>query len=319
MLDREGYRPNVGIILLNHHNKVFWAKRIRENSWQFPQGGIDRGENPEQAMYRELYEEVGLRPEHVKILARTRNWLRYTVPDRFIRKNAKGIYKGQKQIWFLLRLTAKETNINLRTMHRPEFDAWRWSPFWVQLDCVIEFKHQVYSCALQEFFNYLKSHAGKSSGHFGQIPTEYSRLLRSAPGNRRSRKSRGAAYPKRPGRSSEIRVSQAGGEGSGVRAERSSAVAGSRKSRKLPKASGNQALNRDQHARDRSGAGNSARRTHSRMQYSASNGSAARPANDSSAQSRSRSPRRTRSRSSSIIVSDFHQKPGTYQNDKRPA
>ena len=72
MLDHQGYRPNVGIILLNQKNQVFWGKRIHTHSWQFPQGGIDRGETPEQAMYRELHEEIGLKPEHVRIVARTR-------------------------------------------------------------------------------------------------------------------------------------------------------------------------------------------------------------------------------------------------------
>ena len=71
MLDRDGFRPNVGIILLNQRNQVFWGKRIRTHSWQFPQGGIDRGESPEQAMFRELHEEVGLMPDHVRIVART--------------------------------------------------------------------------------------------------------------------------------------------------------------------------------------------------------------------------------------------------------
>ena len=102
MLDRDGFRPNVGIVLLNQKNQVFWGKRIRTHSWQFPQGGIDRGETPEQAMYRELHEEVGLQPEHVSVVARTRDWLRYEVPDRYIRRDARGHYKGQKQIWYLL-------------------------------------------------------------------------------------------------------------------------------------------------------------------------------------------------------------------------
>ena len=75
MLDRDGYRPNVAIVIVNSKNQVFWGKRIREHSWQFPQGGINPGENPEQAMYRELQEEVGLMPQHVKILGRTRDWL----------------------------------------------------------------------------------------------------------------------------------------------------------------------------------------------------------------------------------------------------
>src|SRR5450830_1580460 len=81
MLDREGFRPNVGIILLNAQNEVWWGKRVREHSWQFPQGGIKHGETPEQAMFRELEEEIGLRAEHVKIVGRTRDWLRYEVPD----------------------------------------------------------------------------------------------------------------------------------------------------------------------------------------------------------------------------------------------
>ena len=83
MLDREGYRPNVGIILVNARNEVFWGKRVREHAWQFPQGGIKHGETPEQAMYRALFEEVGLRPEHVQILGRTREGLGYEVPRQW--------------------------------------------------------------------------------------------------------------------------------------------------------------------------------------------------------------------------------------------
>jgi putative (di)nucleoside polyphosphate hydrolase len=155
MLDREGFRPNVGIILLNQRNQVFWGKRIRSHSWQFPQGGIDRGETPEQAMFRELHEEVGLMPEHVSIVARTRDWLRYEVPDRFIRRDARGHYKGQKQIWFLLRLVAQDWNLNLRATSHPEFDAWRWHDYWVPLDVVVEFKRGVYEMALTELSRYL--------------------------------------------------------------------------------------------------------------------------------------------------------------------
>lgn len=155
MLDREGFRPNVGIILLNQRNQVFWGKRIRSHSWQFPQGGIDRGETPEQAMYRELHEEVGLMPEHVSIVARTRDWLRYEVPDRFIRRDARGHYKGQKQIWYLLRLVAQDWHLNLRATNHPEFDAWRWNDYWVPLDVVVEFKRGVYEMALTELARYL--------------------------------------------------------------------------------------------------------------------------------------------------------------------
>ena len=155
MLDREGFRPNVGIILLNQKNQVFWGKRIRTHSWQFPQGGIDRGETPEQAMYRELHEEIGLKPEHVRIVARTRDWLRYEVPDRFIRRDARGRYRGQKQIWFLLQLITHDWNLNLRATDHPEFDAWRWNDYWVPLDMVIEFKRGVYEMALTELARYL--------------------------------------------------------------------------------------------------------------------------------------------------------------------
>ncbi|MDP2108817.1 MAG: RNA pyrophosphohydrolase [Rhodocyclaceae bacterium] len=150
MLDREGYRPNVGIILTNQRDEVFWGKRIREHSWQFPQGGIDKGETPEEAMFRELYEEVGLKSEHVRILGRTRDWLRYDVPRHWVRREWRGAYRGQKQIWFLLRLTGRDSDICLRATPKPEFDAWRWCEYWVPLDSVIEFKRVVYEQALTE-------------------------------------------------------------------------------------------------------------------------------------------------------------------------
>jgi putative (di)nucleoside polyphosphate hydrolase len=155
MLDREGFRPNVGIVLLNARNQVFWGKRLRTHSWQFPQGGIKHGESPEQAMFRELHEEVGLLPDHVQIIGRTRDWLRYEVPDHFIRKDARGHYRGQKQIWFLLRLVGRDSDMNLRATDHPEFDAWRWNEYWVPLDVVIEFKRGVYEMALTELARYL--------------------------------------------------------------------------------------------------------------------------------------------------------------------
>ena len=161
MLDREGFRPNVGIILLNHRNQVFWGKRIRTHSWQFPQGGIKHGESPEQAMFRELHEEVGLLPDHVRIVARTRDWLRYEVPMHFIRKDARGHYKGQKQIWFLLQLTGRDCDMNLRATSHPEFDAWRWHEYWVPLETVIEFKRDVYQLALSELARFLPKPQGR--------------------------------------------------------------------------------------------------------------------------------------------------------------
>jgi len=156
MIDRDGYRPNVGIILCNAKNEVFWGKRIREHSWQFPQGGIDKGESPEQAMYRELYEEVGLESQHVRILGRTKNWLRYEVPTHWIKREWRSSYKGQKQIWFLLRLTGRDCDVSLRASGHPEFDAWRWSDYWVPLESVIEFKREVYRLALNELATYIE-------------------------------------------------------------------------------------------------------------------------------------------------------------------
>ncbi|WDD96283.1 RNA pyrophosphohydrolase [Burkholderia sp. FERM BP-3421] len=156
MLDREGFRPNVGIILLNARNEVFWGKRLREHSWQFPQGGIKYGETPMQAMYRELHEETGLHPEHVKVIGRTRDWLRYEVPDKFIKREVRGHYRGQKQIWFLLRMVGRDCDICLRATDHPEFDAWRWNEYWVPLDAVIEFKRDVYQLALTELSRFLR-------------------------------------------------------------------------------------------------------------------------------------------------------------------
>ena len=160
MLDREGYRPNVGIVLLNGRNEVFWGKRVGQHSWQFPQGGIQHGESPEQAMYRELHEEVGLLPEHVQIIGRTRDWLRYDVPEEYLRRQHttrvhRTAYRGQKQIWFLLRLVGLDSDIQLRASDHPEFDAWCWVPFWIQLDAVIDFKREVYELALSELARYL--------------------------------------------------------------------------------------------------------------------------------------------------------------------
>jgi putative (di)nucleoside polyphosphate hydrolase len=176
MLDRDGFRPNVGIILLNQRSQVFWGKRIRTHSWQFPQGGIDRGESPEQAMYRELHEEVGLHPQHVHLLARTRDWLRYEVPDRFIRRDARGHYKGQKQIWFLLQLVGHDWDLNLRATDHPEFDAWRWNDYWVPLDVVVEFKRGVYEMALTELSRFVP--------RFEVKPDHRNRYLRGNMGNR---------------------------------------------------------------------------------------------------------------------------------------
>ena len=107
-------------------------------------------------MFRELEEEVGLRPDHVKIIARTRDWLRYEVPDNWVRREWRGHYRGQKQIWYLLRLVGRDSDIQLRASQHPEFDAWRWNQYWVPLDSVIEFKRDVYRLALTELARHIQ-------------------------------------------------------------------------------------------------------------------------------------------------------------------
>lgn len=153
MIDKDGYRANVGIIILNKHNQVFWGRRIGENSWQFPQGGILLDEAIEDAMLRELNEEVGLLSKHVEIIARTEKWLYYEVPGAYSRSNNS--YRGQKQIWFLLRFVGQDYHINLRHHKEQEFDAWRWVDYWTPIEEVVNFKLDVYRNALNELSEYL--------------------------------------------------------------------------------------------------------------------------------------------------------------------
>ena len=150
MLDREGYRPNVGIILTNDAGQVLWARRINQNAWQFPQGGINSNETPEQALYRELNEEVGLEQQDVKILACTRGWLRYRLPQRLVRTHSQPLCIGQKQKWFLLRLACEDERVCMTKTAKPEFDGWRWVSYWYPLGQVVAFKRDVYRRAMKE-------------------------------------------------------------------------------------------------------------------------------------------------------------------------
>ena len=151
MIDFDGYRPNVGIVICNRKGQVLWAKRYGQNSWQFPQGGINDNESAEQAMYRELYEEVGLQPKDVKVLYASKHWLRYKLPKRLLRYDSKPMCIGQKQRWFLLQLVGDEKNINMNTTKSPEFDGWRWVSFWYPVRQVVSFKKDVYRKAMKEF------------------------------------------------------------------------------------------------------------------------------------------------------------------------
>lgn len=147
-MDRQGFRPNVGIVVHNNGGQVLWAHRIGEgDAWQFPQGGIGRGENPEQALFRELREEVGLGETAVEICGCTKGWIRYRVPRRLRRDDR---FRGQKQKWFLLRLLADPSAVCVAQGSEAEFDSWRWVSYWYPVGQVVAFKRDVYRRALLE-------------------------------------------------------------------------------------------------------------------------------------------------------------------------
>jgi len=148
-IDSDGYRRNVGIVLCNSDIKVLWARRSQRDGWQFPQGGVEISESAQDAVYRELYEEVGLSPEHVRMLGSTQSWLRYDVPSCYQR--SKGVqFRGQKQMWFLFHMLGSDSDICLNSVENPEFDLWRWVDYWMPLRQIIAFKRQVYQLALTE-------------------------------------------------------------------------------------------------------------------------------------------------------------------------
>ncbi|EIJ43513.1 NTP pyrophosphohydrolase [Beggiatoa alba B18LD] len=157
MIDTDGYRLNVGIILVNREGGVFWAKRVGQNAWQFPQGGIKAHEKPEQAVFRELYEEVGLTSKQVKVVGSTKRWLRYNLPKNLIRYHQKPLCIGQKQMWFMLQLNCSDEFISLTSSNTPEFDKWKWVDYWYPLEEVVYFKRSVYESALDELQSCLPS------------------------------------------------------------------------------------------------------------------------------------------------------------------
>ena len=163
MIDAEGFRPNVGIVLANSKGHVFWGRRIRQQAWQFPQGGIQANEDPEQAMLRELNEEVGLEPQHVRIIAVTSGWLHYRLPARMVRKNESPVCVGQKQKWFLLEMLADDDKVRVDLTSSPEFDHWRWVSYWYPLGQVVSFKRDVYRQAMRELS---VAHSKLVSNHF---------------------------------------------------------------------------------------------------------------------------------------------------------
>ena len=151
-IDKDGYRKNVGIIVCNHNQQVLWARRTRHDGWQFPQGGIEPKESPQQAAFRELYEEIGLAKMDVKLLGNTEKWMHYDVPYAAKSRNhlRNKPFRGQKQRWFLFQLVSTESRVRLNMSKQPEFDHWQWVDYWRPLDQIVEFKKQVYKRALTE-------------------------------------------------------------------------------------------------------------------------------------------------------------------------
>lgn len=159
MIDLEGFRPNVGIIVTNQKGQLLWARRAgSQNAWQFPQGGISDDEPPIEAMYRELKEELGIAPHQVKLIAESKKWLCYRLPQRFQRYSEPNVPRcvGQKQKWFLLELIGGDECVRLDETDHPEFDAWKWVSYWFPLKQVIFFKKHVYRAVLKEFLDKVK-------------------------------------------------------------------------------------------------------------------------------------------------------------------
>ena len=160
MIDSKGFRSNVGIVICNRQGQLLWAKRIGQSAWQFPQGGIKQSESVEEALFRELDEEVGLSEADVQILHQTEDWLHYRLPENFIRQHSDPLCIGQKQKWFLLSFEGDDSRVELSKTEKPEFDDWRWVNFWYPADQVIEFKRDVYRKALQQLETPLSSYIG---------------------------------------------------------------------------------------------------------------------------------------------------------------
>ncbi len=149
VIDSDGFRANVGIILMQGETEVFLGRRAGGRGWQFPQGGVRQGETLEQALYRELHEEIGLVQQDVELIAQSRRWLRYRLPSRYVRRNQQPVCIGQKQRWFVLRLR-RAVAFDFGRTSEPEFDQWRWASWWEPVREVIYFKRPVYIRALTE-------------------------------------------------------------------------------------------------------------------------------------------------------------------------
>ncbi|KIN62495.1 RNA pyrophosphohydrolase [Sulfitobacter noctilucicola] len=150
------YRPCAGVMLLNAEGLVFVGQRKDRytEAWQMPQGGIDKGEDPQEAALRELEEETGVSRDLVTVLAETSGWVPYELPHDLVPQLWKGRYRGQEQKWFLLRFEGTDGQVNIETEHQ-EFSAWKWMPVSELLDSIVPFKRSVYEAVLAEFEGHL--------------------------------------------------------------------------------------------------------------------------------------------------------------------
>jgi putative (di)nucleoside polyphosphate hydrolase len=150
VIDSDGFRTNVGIVLMRDTGEVFLGRQVGGRGWQFPQGGVMAGEGLEEAAYRELHEEIGLSAADVRLVGQTSRWLRYRLPAKYVRRNRHPMCIGQKQRWFLLRLKAAEAQFDFSHTAEPEFDQYRWANYWEPVREIIYFKRPVYVRALTE-------------------------------------------------------------------------------------------------------------------------------------------------------------------------
>lgn len=165
MIDRETlpYRPCAGVMLLSRDGQVFVGQRLDSTleAWQMPQGGIDPGEDALDAAYRELWEETGVARDHVELVATAAEELQYDLPDDLLGKVWKGKWRGQRQRWFLFRLTADDEAIDIATAE-PEFRAWRWIDPAELPHVIVPFKRELYARLLEIFADPLGMSAGSS-------------------------------------------------------------------------------------------------------------------------------------------------------------
>ncbi len=150
------YRPCVGVMLMNADGHVFVGQRIDNptDAWQMPQGGVDKGEDPRDAVLRELWEETGVVADLVTIEAESDRWLPYDLPHDLVPRIWKGRYKGQEQKWFLLRFHGADTDVDIGSKHA-EFSQWRWLPSDQLVEKIVPFKRDVYRQVLAEFADHI--------------------------------------------------------------------------------------------------------------------------------------------------------------------